>query len=98
MTARLAAVDHQRVDAGGFRLLRMLDRRDDVQPLRPDRPEAREMLARPALRGDHDGNFFLEGNLEQLRRAWGGERNVHAEGLPGFPLYSRQGVLEIVHA
>ena len=68
MAARFGAVDHQRVDAGRLGLLRMLYRRDDVQPLCADRAEARQVLARPALRGDHDRDLLLERDLQKLGR------------------------------
>ena len=59
MPARLRAVDHQRIDARRLGLLRVLDRGDDVQPLRADGAKARQLLARPALRSDHDRDLLL---------------------------------------
>ena len=83
------AVDHQRVDARRFGLLRVLDRRDHVQPLRADRAEARAgaRAARPAS-ATMTGIFSSRAISQQLGGARAVQRDVHAVRLfrPGFDL------------
>src|SRR5688572_2848481 len=95
MAAGLGAVHYKRVDAGGFGLLRVLDRGDDVQPPGADGMKARHLLARPALRGDHHWNAMLERDVEQLLRPGPVQRDVDPEWLLRSFLNLHKNLLEI---
>jgi len=83
VAAGLVALAHDRVEAGVPRLLRALDRRDDVDDERVVALEQRRYLHRVARRSAEDAGALLESDLANILEVGSHHRNIDAPGLVG---------------